>query len=121
MDALDAQAVELVAAVVVAVDAELGQARIGERLEVAARQVPKTEDDVDVGFEQARERDVGPLVGQDEGAQAQMGIPHRGNQRSSSGSKGSSGPVAALIWSSRSVLRCLSPAAGTNGYQLPRL
>jgi hypothetical protein len=29
--------------------------------------------------------------------------------------------VAALICSSRSVLRCLSPGAGTNGYHVPRL
>ena len=121
VDVLDADAVELVALVVVAVDAELGQARVGQRLEVHAREVAEAQDEVDVALEQAPERDVRRLVGQDEGAQAQMGIPQRGNQRSSSGSKGSSVPVAALICSSRSVLRCLSPAAGTNGYQLPRL
>ena len=121
VDVLDADPVELVALVVVAVDAELGQARVGQRLEVRAREVAEAQDEVDVALEQARERDVWPLVGQDEGAQAQMGIPQRGNQRSSSGSKGSSVPVAALICSSRSVLRCLSPGAGTNGYHVPRL
>ena len=112
VDVLDADPVELVALVVVAVDAELGQARVGERLEVHAREVAEAQDEVDVALEQARERDVRRLVGQDEGAQAQMGIPQRGNQRSSSGSKGSSEPVAALICSSRSVLRCLSPGRG---------
>jgi len=106
---------------VVAVDAELGQARVGKRLEVDAREVAEAQHEVDVALEQARDRNVRRRVGQDEGAQAQMGIPHRGNQRSSSGSKGSSGPVAALICSSRSVLRCLSPGAGTKGYQVPRL
>ena len=105
----------------VAVDAELGQARVGERLEVDARQVAEAQDEVDVALEQPRDRNVRRRVGQDEGAQAQMGIPQRGNQRSSSGSKGSSVPVAALICSSRSVLRCLSPGAGTKGYQEPRL
>ena len=121
VDVLDAEARELAAVVVVAVDAELGQLHAAERLEVVAREVAEAQDEVDAALEQALEREVGRLVGQDEGAQAQMGIPHRGNQRSSSGSKGSSAPVAALICSSRSVLRCLSPAAGTKGYQLPRL
>ena len=79
--------------VVVAVDAELGQLRVGQRLEVHAREVAEAQDEVDVALEQALERDVGRLVGQDEGAQAQIGMPQRGNQRSSSGSIGSSAPI----------------------------
>jgi len=51
----------------------------------------------------------------------QNGTPHNGNQRSSSGSIGSSSPICAFSCSSRSVLRSLSPGAGTNGYQEPRL
>ena len=42
----------------------------------------------------------------------QNGIPHSGNQRSSSGSIGSSPPICAFSCSSRSVLRSLSPGAG---------
>ncbi len=57
----------------------------------------------------------------------QIGIPQSGNQRSSSGSIGSSAAICALSCSSRSVAR--SPGApsplpvvtGTNGYQKPRL
>ncbi len=52
---------------------------------------------------------------------AQIGMPHSGNQRSSSTSNGSSTPTIALTCSSRSVSRCWSPSAGTNGYQAPRL
>jgi hypothetical protein len=121
VDVLDTETRELAAVVVVAVDAELRQLDAAERLDVVAREVAEAQDDVDVAREQALEREVGRLVGQGEGAQAQMGIPQRGNQRSSSGSKGSSAPVAALICSSRSGLRRLSPGEGTNGYQLPRL
>jgi hypothetical protein len=51
----------------------------------------------------------------------QIGTPQSGNQRSSSGSIGSSVPACALSCSSRSTLRCCSPSAGTNGYQAPRL
>src|ERR1700682_6380009 len=58
---------------------------------------------------------------------AQIGIPHSGNQRSNSGSIGSSALIWALICSSRSVERSPpapslpAPGAGTNGYQNPRL
>jgi anti-sigma B factor antagonist len=45
----------------------------------------------------------------------QIGIPHRGNQRSSSCSTGSSELICALSTSSRSLSRCWSPPAGTNG------
>jgi hypothetical protein len=58
----------------------------------------------------------------------QIGIPQSGNQRSNSGSIGSSELICALICSSRSVERCPpespalpAPSAGTNGYQKPRL
>ena len=54
-------------------------------------------------------------------ARAQNGTPQSGNHRSSSGSIGSSEPSCAFSCSSRSVLRCLSPGAATNGYQVPRL
>ena len=48
----------------------------------------------------------------------QIGIPHSGNQRSSSGSIGSSSAICAFSCSSRSVLRsCALPGCGTNGYQ----
>ena len=45
----------------------------------------------------------------------QIGMPHRGNQRSSSCSTGSSELICALSTSSRSLSRCWSPPAGTNG------
>lgn len=52
----------------------------------------------------------------------QIGIPQSGNQRSSSGSIGSSADICAFNCSSRSVARSLaSPGSGTNGYQQPRL
>ena len=43
------------------------------------------------------------------------GMSQRGNQRSSSGSSGSSAPICAFRRSSRSLSRCCSPPAGTNG------
>ena len=48
-------------------------------------------------------------------AQFQIGMPHRGNQRSSSCSIGSSELICALSTSSRSLSRCWSPPAGTKG------
>jgi drug/metabolite transporter (DMT)-like permease len=45
----------------------------------------------------------------------QTGMPHSGNQRSSSGSTGRSAPIWAFRRSSRSLSRCSEPAAGTNG------
>jgi hypothetical protein len=55
---------------VVAVDAELGQARAAERLEVLAREVAEAQHDVDLALEQALEREVRRLVGEGERAQA---------------------------------------------------
>jgi hypothetical protein len=52
---------------VVAVDAELGHAQAAERLEVVLAEVAEAEDEVDGPLEQALEREVGRLVGDDEG------------------------------------------------------
>ncbi len=65
---------------------------------------------------QDRDRQRPRLLGAD-----QIGMSQSGNQRSSSGSTGSSGPIWALMRSSRSLSRCCSPPDGTNGYQKPRL
>ena len=46
---------------------------------------------------------------------AQTGMPQSGNQRSSSGSIGSSAPIWAFRRSSRSESRCWPPPAGTKG------
>jgi hypothetical protein len=100
VDVLDAQAGELAAVVVVAVDAQLRDLDAAERLEVVLAEVAQAQDDVDGSREQPVEAYERRLVGKDERA-GQIGIPQRGNQRS--------------------MLRCLSPAAGTNGYQVPRL
>ena len=54
-------------------------------------------------------------------ARRRSGSPQRGNQRSSSGSTGSSAPICAFSRSSRSLSRCWSPARGHERVEAPRL